>query len=183
MLWQGKKRENRIRYSKKFRVEGRKMTVKTADLCDAYSEYIQVCEPIFTSYGKHISFTGPIVTLKVFEDNMLVRKALETVPAGTVLVVDGEASVRCALLGDNLAAIAASRKLAGIIINGCVRDTAQLKEIEVGILARASVPKKSKKEGKGEENVTLSFGGIQWHPNHYVYVDEDGVIVSDRLLG
>ncbi|WP_028403194.1 ribonuclease E activity regulator RraA [Ectobacillus panaciterrae] len=159
------------------------MTIKTADLCDAYDAYVQVCEPIFTSYGKQASFTGPIVTLKVLDDNVLVKKALETVPAGTVLVVDGGASVRCALLGDNLAAIAASRKLAGIIINGCVRDTAELKDIEIGILARASVPKKSKKEGKGEENVTLEFGGVQWHSNHYVYADEDGVIVSDRLLG
>ncbi|MFX3625342.1 MAG: ribonuclease E activity regulator RraA [Ectobacillus sp.] len=159
------------------------MKVHTADLCDAYGEYVQVCEPMFRSYGKRTSFYGPIATLKVLDDNVLVKRALETLPAGTVLVVDGEASTRCALLGDNLANIAASRQLAGIIINGCVRDSAQLKDIEVGILARAAVPKKSKKEGQGEENIVLRFGGIEWTPNHYAYADEDGVIVSGRLLG
>lgn len=158
------------------------MMIKTADLCDEYGEYIQVCEPLFRSYGKKQCFYGRIATLKVLDDNVLVKKALETLPAGTVLVVDGGGSTRCALLGDNLAAIAAARQLAGIIINGCVRDVAELKEIELGIFALASMPKKSKKEGKGEENRPLSFGGIEWHPNHYVYADEDGVIVSDRLL-
>ena len=158
------------------------MTIKTADLCDAYSESIHVCEPLFRSYGKKQCFYGRIATLKVLDDNVLVKKALETLPAGTVLVVDGGGSMRCALLGDNLAAIAAARQLAGIIINGCVRDVAELKEIELGIFALASMPKKSKKEGKGEENRPLSFGGIEWYPNHYVYADEDGVIVSERLL-
>lgn len=158
------------------------MMIKTADLCDVYSEYIHICEPLFRSYGKKQCFYGPMATLKVLDDNVLVKKALETLPAGTVLVVDGGGSTRCALLGDNLAAIAATRQLAGIIINGCVRDVVELKEIELGIFALASMPKKSKKEGKGEENRPLSFGGIEWYPNHYVYADEDGVIVSERLL-
>ncbi|MBO9129169.1 ribonuclease E activity regulator RraA [Bacillus sp. 165] len=159
------------------------MTVKTTDLCDAYGEYIQVCEPIFRSFGKRASFYGPIATLKVLDDNVLVRNALETLPAGTVLVVDGQASMRCALLGDNLASIAEKRSLAGIIIHGCVRDSAELKKIEIGVCALATVPKKSNKKGLGEENITLQFAGVKWHPNHYVYVDEDGIIVADRLLG
>ncbi len=159
------------------------MSVKTTDLCDAYSEYIQVCEPIFRSFGKKSSFYGPIATLKVLDDNVLVRNALETLPAGTVLVVDGQGSIRCALLGDNLASIAERRGLAGIIINGCVRDSAELKQMNIGICALATVPKKSNKGGLGEENIPLQFAGVEWNPNHYVYVDEDGIIVADRLLG
>ncbi|MFD3449822.1 ribonuclease E activity regulator RraA [Microbacteriaceae bacterium 4G12] len=156
--------------------------LKIADLCDDYTEQVQVCEPMFRSYGKKTSFYGPIATVKVLDDNTLVRNALETLPAGTVLVVDGGGSLNCALLGDRLAAIGASRQLAGVIINGCVRDTAELQQIDLGILALRSMPKKSKKEGTGQENVVLSFGGIEWIPNCYVYADEDGVIVSERLF-
>ncbi|WP_070121023.1 ribonuclease E activity regulator RraA [Bacillus marinisedimentorum] len=156
------------------------MNVKTADLCDDYASELAICKKEFKHFGKVKRFYGPIHTVDVFEDNVLVREALETVPEGSVLVVDGGGSRNVALMGDRLGDIAVSRKLAGVIIHGCVRDSADLNELEVGIRALGTVPLKSKKEGKGERDIVLSFGEIEWTPGHYVYADEDGIVVASR---
>ncbi|MEK4711556.1 ribonuclease E activity regulator RraA [Sporosarcina sp. FSL K6-5500] len=158
------------------------MSIKTADVCDDFSNELQVCSTVFKSYGKNKRFSGPIYTVKVFEDNVLVKEALQTIQEGSVLVVDGGGSKRCALMGGNLGVIAETRKLAGIIIYGCVRDTAELIEQNIGVLALGSNPKKSIKEGKGEQGCKLNFGDVEWNPNHYVYADEDGVVVAARNL-
>ena len=159
-----------------------KQVIKTADLCDSFPETVQVCEPMFTSYGSVTGFDGPISTVRVYEDNVLVREALEDLAPGSVLVVDGGGSRRCALLGDLLASIAASRGLAGIIINGCVRDSRELAGIEVGVLALATSPLRSRKQGEGQRDVPVRFGGLAWVPGQYVYADEDGVVVTDGML-
>lgn len=156
--------------------------LKTTDLCDQFPDRVEVCEPIFTSYGSAGEFHGRISTVKVHEDNVLVKEALEDVARGTVLVVDGGGSKRCALLGDRLASIAASRGLAGIIINGCVRDSEELARIDVGILALATHPLKSAKAGFGARETTVRFGGVAWTPGHHVYADPDGVILSATAL-
>ena len=158
------------------------MEFKNADLCDVHAAKVEVCQAEFKSYGKKPKFYGPIATVKAFEDNVLVLEALETIPAGHVLVVDGGGSKRCALMGDRLAKIAQDRGLAGVIINGCVRDTEDLIHMEIGILALGSNPLKSKKEGKGERQVTVSFGGIQWQPGWHVYADQDGILLSEERL-
>ena len=158
------------------------MTFKTTDLCDAYSNEIQVIGSEFRSYGKKQSFYGPISTVKVFEDNVLVEEALSSIPAGNVLVVDGGESQKCALLGDRLGEIGASRNLAGIIVNGCVRDTVDLAKLDIGILALGSNPLKSKKERVGERDIPLYFSGVNWTPGNYVYVDEDGLVLANRNL-
>ena len=155
---------------------------KTTDLCDDHSDSLKICDIDFRSFGKVTRFSGKIETVNVFEDNVLVVEALENVEGGSVIVVDGHGSKRCALLGDRLAGIAESRKLAGIIINGYVRDSAELANMNVGILALGTYPLKSKKTGNGERNGTLYFGGIEWKPGEYVYADEDGVIVSKQAL-
>lgn len=158
------------------------MTPNTTDICDEFSDDVSVCELLFNSYGSTERFHGPISTVKVYEDNVLVLQALEDLPAGTVLVVDGGGSKRCALLGDRLASTAATRGLAGIIVNGCIRDSAELSEIEVGVLALAPHPRKSGKAGDGERDVPVEFGGVTWSPGHYVYVDEDGVVLTAERL-
>ncbi|EOP68936.1 MULTISPECIES: ribonuclease E activity regulator RraA [Bacillus] len=155
---------------------------KTTDLCDEFEQELQICRQSFQSYGKKEQFYGKIATVKVKDDNVLVKEGLQTLPEGTVLVVDGGASKNCALLGDNLAAIAEERNLAGIIVNGYVRDSMELKNINIGILALGTMPNRSVKEGKGERNISLQFGEVEWKPNEYVYADEDGIIVSDKSL-
>jgi len=156
--------------------------IKTTNICDEFAGSVQVCEPIFASFGGEASFHGPISTVRVHEDNVLVREALEDLPPGRVLVVDGGGSKRCALVGDKLAGIAASRGLTGIIVNGCVRDTREMSEIDVGVLALAGHPLRSRKEGKGSRDVTVQFGGVTWTPDHYVYADEDGIVVAVERL-
>jgi regulator of ribonuclease activity A len=137
---------------------------------------------MFTSYGSVRGFDGPISTVRVHEDNVLVREALEDLAPGSVLVVDGGGSRRCALLEDKLDPIAASRGLAGIIMNGCVRDSRELAGIEVGVLALATSPLRSRKQGEGQRDVPVRFVGLTWAPGQYAYADEDGVVVANGML-
>jgi len=160
----------------------RRQSIKTADLCDGFAGRVRVCEPMFTSYGSVAAFHGQISTVRVYEDNVLVKEALEDLAPGRVLVVDGGGSRRCALVGDKLADIAASQGLAGIIVNGCVRDSRELAGIDVGILALASHPLRSAKAGEGSRDVPVEFGDVTWTLDHYVYADDDGIVVSaDKL--
>ena len=158
------------------------MDFKTADLCDEFEESVRVAEPLLRDYGGNASFCGSVATLKVFEDNVLVREALETDGQGRVLVVDGGGSTRCALLGDRPAQLAYENGWAGIIVDGCIRDSDEISRIPVGVKARHTVPKKSAKRGVGERDVPVRFAGLTFAPGHYLYADPDGIIVSARDL-
>ncbi|MEM1033918.1 MAG: ribonuclease E activity regulator RraA [Myxococcota bacterium] len=152
----------------------------TADLCDAHD--LQVVAPLFRPFGLRASFFGPVATLKVFEDNTLVRAALERPGEGRVLVVDGGGSTRCALLGDKLATLAIQNQWAGVVLHGCIRDAAVISGMNVGIRAIATSPRKSQKRGEGQADVTVSFGGATFRPDDYVYVDADGIVVAAAAL-
>lgn len=154
------------------------MIIKTTDLCDARPDSVEVAEPLFRSYGAKRAFHGPIATVRVHDDNVLVRRQLESPGEGRVLVVDGGASLHCALLGDNLAELGRRSGWAGVIVNGCVRDSADLATIPIGVLALNIHPRKSAKHGHGEIDMPVRFAGVQFRPGEYVYVDEDGVVVS-----
>jgi len=156
--------------------------ISTADICDVHPDAVKVAEPIFRSYGGVTDFFGPIETIKTFEDNSLVRATLETPGEGRVLVVDGGGSLRCALLGDQLAALAVKNGWIGILIFGCVRDSVALAQSAVGIYALNTHPRKSKKQGLGDRNVTVSFAGIDFLPGHFLYADNDGILVADHKL-
>ncbi|WP_096199164.1 ribonuclease E activity regulator RraA [Bacillus sp. FJAT-45350] len=158
------------------------MTLHTADICDVHVEKVKLAEPVFSHFGKKKAFSGPICTVRVFEDNVLVKKALQEIPEGSVLVVDGAGSRKCALMGDNLAEIAVSRNLAGVIINSCIRDSGQINEMKIGVFALGTNPIKSIKQGKGEENVPVQFAGINWIPGQFVYADTDGILISEEEL-
>lgn len=160
------------------------MTFKTADLCDRYAdtEYFQIAEPIFRAYGAHQTFYGQVTTLKVFEDNSLVRQALEEKVENRVLVVDGGGSHRCALLGDNLAGIGIENSWRGIIVYGCIRDSAQIHAMPIGIRALHTHPLRSRKRGIGNKNILITFAGVNFKTDDYVYVDEDGIIVARKQL-
>ena len=160
------------------------MNFKTADLCDDHSDKagIQIAEPIFRSYGKNSAFSGRITTLKIFEDNSLVRSALETRVHSRVLVVDGGGSHRCALLGDNLARLAVDNGWTGVVVYGCIRDSADINEMAVGVRALHTHPLKSRKRGVGEQDIPVSFASVTFKKDHCIYVDEDGIIVSSEPL-
>jgi regulator of ribonuclease activity A len=154
----------------------------TADLCDAFPERIHVLEPVFREYGGVERFAGPIETLQVFEDNSLVRSTLETEGKGRVLVVDGGGSLRRALVGGRLAALAQRNGWAGLLVNGSVRDSAEIRRVPIGIRALNTSPLPSAKNGVGHRGGSLSFAGVHFHPGHFLYADVDGILLADRLL-
>ena len=136
----------------------------------------------FKNYGGHTTFGGQIVTVKCFEDNSRVKEILATAGQGRVLVVDGGASMRCALLGDMIAKSACDNGWAGIIIYGCVRDVDEIARMDIGVMALASIPKKSVRKGLGEMGVSLNIGGVAIHDGAWVYADNNGIIVCDEPL-
>jgi regulator of ribonuclease activity A len=160
------------------------MTFTTADLCDKHSdeEHFQIAEPILKNFGGNTIFCGQISTLKVFEDNVLVRQTLEEKVDNRVLVVDGGGSHRCALLGGDLAEIAYKNGWQGIIIYGCVRDYLELSKTPIGIRALRTHPLKSHKHGIGDRDILITFGGINFKKDHFLYADHDGIIVSETML-
>ena len=158
------------------------MVIQTADLCDANEGKVRVVSPMFRSYGGRSAFGGPIATLKVFEDNSLVRKAFETDGAGRVLVIDGGGSLRCALVGDQLAQLGVNNGWAGVIVYGCIRDSRAIGEMDLGAFALGTHPLKSIKKGAGDTDIPVTFGGVTFVPGQYVHADEDVVIVSETPL-
>ena len=158
------------------------MEFTTADLCDAFPSLVQVAQPLFHEYGGLERFAGPIETLKVGEDNTLVRETLETPGQGRILVVDGGGSLKCALVGGRLAGLAESNGWSGVIVNGCVRDSVEMRELRVGIRALHAVPMPSGKNRAGQRGGVLSFAGVTFTPGRFLYADTDGMLVAERNL-
>ena len=149
----------------------------TCDISDQLHPHVQYLDPIFKSYGGKTAFSGRIVTIKCFEDNSLVEEALKMNGKGCVLVVDAGESLRCAMLGDKRASDAIKNKWEGIVVNGSIRDSVMINSMTIGIRALGVCPRKSIKKGNGKRNLTVDFSNVKFIPNHYLYADEDGVIV------
>lgn len=158
------------------------MDLLTTDLCDAHEDKVRVVAPMFRSYGGRKAFCGPIATLKLFEDNGLVRKALEGHGNGRVLVIDGGGSLRRALVGDQLAALGVANGWSGIVVYGCIRDSRAIGAMDLGVFALATHPQKTQKKNQGDSEVPVCFGGVTFTPGEWLYADEDGVIVSAGAL-
>ena len=154
------------------------MAYLTADLYDAHGDDLQVALPLFRDYGGRSDFHGLVVTLKLHEDNSLVRETLGEPGEGRVLVVDGGGSLRCALLGDNLARMAASNGWSGLVIHGCIRDSVEIAKLPVGVKALATNPTKSLKRGEGQRDVMVRFADVSFMPGSYLYADADGIVVA-----
>jgi regulator of ribonuclease activity A len=158
------------------------MSLKTADLVDAHGAAVRSCAAQFRQFGGRSSFHGPIRTVKTFEDNALVKQTLSTAGGGAVLVIDGEASLRYALVGDIIGALAQKNGWAGLVIWGAVRDTVALATLDIGIKALGSNPCRSSKNGTGQLDVPVSFGDVEFRPGFWLYSDEDGILVADGRL-
>ena len=162
------------------------MTFKTPDLCDEFEaelgKTVRVLAPMFQRYGGRKSFSGQIVTLKIFEDNSLVREMFAENGVGKVLVIDGGGSLGCALLGDHLAILAKTNGWEGAVVYGCIRDSGDINEIDLGIRALNTHPQKSIKKGVGDRNIAVTFGGVTFNPGEWLYADEDGVLLSANSL-
>lgn len=159
----------------------------STDLCDAHeglldSGALRVLPPVFQNYGGAEQMAGRVVTLKCFEDNGLVRAALETPGEGRVLMIDGGGSDRCALVGGNLALTAERNRWAGIVVNGCVRDVGELIDAGVGVWAIATHPRKSHKQDQGLRDVVIDMAGVLVRPGEWCFADPDGILICDKPL-
>jgi regulator of ribonuclease activity A len=154
----------------------------TADLFDAHGDRLRVCEVQFREFGGTRRFHGPVRTIKTFEDNSLIKRTLSEPGQGAVLVIDGGASLRCALIGDVIAGLADRNGWAGVVVYGAVRDTAALGKLALGIKALGSNPRKSGKSGAGDLDGPISFGGAVFRAGDWLYSDEDGIVLSDDTL-
>lgn len=152
------------------------------DLCDTYPDLVEVVTPIFRSFGGRASFGGEVVTIKCHEDNSLVARQVDEKGEGKVLIVDGGGSLRCGLLGDNLAEKACYNQWEGIVVYGCIRDVDIIKNLDLGVQALATNPMKSVKRDVGLLNQPVNFGGVTFRPGEYVYGDNNGLIVSGQKL-
>ena len=161
-------------------------TISTCDLCDVHkgdeSGAFRVLPPVFQHYGGKEAFSGPVATVKCFEDNSLVKAAIETPGQGRVLVVDGGGSLRRALVGGNVAATAAKNGWAGIVVYGAVRDVAELRETPMGLRALALMPLPTEKRGEGQSEVPVQVAGVWVRPGDWLYADADGIVVGARPL-
>lgn len=158
------------------------MNFTIPDICDECPADLQVLDPLFTNFGGKEKFWGEIVTVKCFEDNSLVKSNLAGDGTGKVMVVDGGGSLRCALLGDMLAAMAVENGWQGLVINGCVRDVEILESIDLGVCALNCYPVKSEKRNVGQLNVPVSFAGVGFEPGRFLYADKNGIIVARSRL-
>lgn len=154
----------------------------TADLYDDHGERLRVLAPIFSDYGGITEFEGSVTTLKVHEDNSLVRAALEEPGDGKVLVIDGGGSTRCALVGDLLAALGSENGWAGIVVYGCIRDSGPISQIAIGVKALATNPRKSVKKGAGDRDIAVQFAETTIAPGDYLYADRDGIVIATAKL-
>ncbi|GJI94942.1 putative 4-hydroxy-4-methyl-2-oxoglutarate aldolase [Duganella caerulea] len=163
------------------------MSFATTDLCDDNANLLEdgrlaVLPPVFRHFGKQMRFSGRVTTLKVHEDNALVRSMLETQGGGNVLVIDGGGSLRRALVGGQLGLLAQDNGWAGIIVDGCIRDTDEINSCEIGVRALGAHPQKSSKKGAGERNVRVHIQGVPVQPGDWIYADADGILVAQQML-
>jgi regulator of ribonuclease activity A len=154
------------------------MNEATTDISDALGDAARIASPGFNDYGGRVQFSGIISTVKCHEDNSLVRTAIEEPGDGRVLVVDGGGSMHCALLGDMLAGLAVQNGWAGIVVNGCIRDSEEIARLDIGVKALATHPRKSEKRGQGQRDVTLYMADIDFRPGEQLYADRDGIVVT-----
>lgn len=154
------------------------MTESTADLYDRLGEALQSLPLQLRSFGGRAAFSGPVRTVRCFEDNVVLKSVLETPGDRAVLVVDGGGSLDRALMGDMIAGLAVTNGWAGVVIHGAIRDSVEIARLPLGVKALGTNPRKSTKEGAGEIDVEVAFGGVVFRPGARLVADEDGILVE-----
>ncbi len=161
--------------------------VPTCDLCDVHksdaSDAFRVLPPVFKAFGARQSFAGPVSTVQCLDDNTSVKAAVESPGGGRVLVVDGGGSLRRALVGGNLAAAAARNGWAGLVVDGCVRDVAELATADIGIRALALMPMPTERRQPGRVDVPVQVQGVWVRPGDWLVADADGIVVMADSVG
>lgn len=154
----------------------------TCDLYDAHEDALGVLPSGLRHFGGKLAFHGPAETVKTFEVNTRVRELAHSPGEGRVMVVDGGGSDRRALMGDRLAAAAAENGWAGVVIWGAVRDVAELRRTDIGLMALACTPARCVRKGEGEVGLPITVAGVRVAPGDMIVADEDGALVAPKGL-
>ncbi|MEP9393881.1 ribonuclease E activity regulator RraA [Gordonia sp. VNQ95] len=149
----------------------------TADLVDEIGADVRSCDTQFTQYGGVREFVGTVSTVRCFQDNALLKSILGESNPGGVLVIDGDASVHTALVGDLIAELGRSNGWVGIVVNGAIRDAKTIGGMDIGVKALGTNPRKSTKTGVGERDVPVELGRITFAPGDTLYSDDDGIVL------
>ena len=153
-----------------------------ADLSDANPYSTQVCNLQFRNFGTRSHFHGRCYPLRVEEDHRPVDEVVSQPGNGQVLVVDSNASLRIGVMGDRLAKIAAANGWAGVIIHGAIRDSAAINQIDIGVKALGVTALRGREARPSQKGAPVTFGGITFDRNTWVYCDEDSVLTGPANL-
>lgn len=151
--------------------------VPTADLVDEIGPDVRSCDTQFRRFGVVTEFVGRVSTVRCFQDNALLKSILSEPNPGGVLVIDGDASVHTALVGDIIAELGRSNGWAGIVANGAIRDAKTIGGMAIGVKALGTNPRKSTKTGAGERDVPIELGGVVFTSGDHLFSDDDGIVV------
>ncbi|WP_024357617.1 ribonuclease E activity regulator RraA [Leucobacter chironomi] len=152
--------------------------ISTADLYDERGDELRSVSLQFQNIGGLSGFTGPVRTVRCFQDNARLKALLSSPGDGAVLVIDGGGSLETALVGDVIGSLAVDNGWAGLIVHGAIRDRVALGTLPLGVKALGSNPAKSTKTGEGETDVPVEIGGVVFQPGATVWCDEDGILVE-----
>lgn len=158
------------------------MAFYTADICDEFSEQASTLGPGYQNYGGAERMQGQIITIKLDRNNSdLIALLRDEDGSGKVVVVD-VAQAYYAVVGENLMNFAHQNNYSGILVNGYIRDTAQIRAIPVALFALGTCPRKYIPVTRGERAVDLSFGDLSFKNGEYLYADADGLIVCPQKI-
>ena len=129
--------------------------------------------------AKHgVKMVGSAITVRTRPgDNLMIHKALDLTEPGDVIVVDVQGSTQSGLWGSLMTGTALERRVAGLVVDGGVRDAGDIRETGFPVFARAVIAAGGDKDGPGEVNVPLSCGGVPVFPGDIIVGDDDGVAV------
>jgi RraA family protein len=155
----------------------------TAEIADAAGTPVAMHHRIRPVW-RGARLAGPAFTVKTPPgEHRAVREAAEQAPAGSVLVVDGGGAVESALWGDKMSQLALDRGLAGLVIDGAVRDIDGIEALGFPVFAAAIVPTPpAGRDRPGELEVPITSCGVSVRPGDTVYGDADGVVVVPAAL-
>jgi len=152
------------------------------DLSDKYSDQIQIGRVALKSFGGRHSISGEIYTVSCSDDNSIVKDVLSREGKNKVLVIDASGVTHASMIGDQIAESAVKNNWAGIVVNGCVRDVEELKNLPIGIFAKEAIAQKTNKKKHGFEDVLISFGSVVMISGKWIYIDQNGWLIADNKL-
>jgi regulator of RNase E activity RraA len=124
-----------------------------------------------------VVLAGPALTVKTrLGDNLMVHKAIDMAEPGDVVIVDAGGDLSNAIMGEIMVAIALKRGIAGFVINGAIRDAAEIGASGLAMFAAGITHRGPYKDGPGEINVTVAIDGMVVEPGDLVVGDGDGVL-------